>query len=75
MTETFGELLERLRNTLRPSGNGHMVRLSLHNHGFVHEGTVKQAIKALGSKGAYSGELNGLEKLGLLLLLESAGRK
>jgi len=72
MTETFGEMLERMRGTLKPKGLSPLVRLQLRNCGFVQEHQVTQAINALESKVMTQQELNGLEKLGLMLLVDSA---
>jgi len=71
---SFGELVQRLKTEVVPKGLLPMVRLQLRNHGFVAQETVAEAISQLeahASTSVLSGPLNGLEKLGLLLLLDT----
>lgn len=71
---TVGALLERMKTELTPKGTELLVRLELANHGFVAQELVQAAIAQFEHvilTHPLGGPLNGLERLGMALLLGS----
>lgn len=71
---TIGALIERMKAELTPKGTEPLVRLELGNHGFVAHELVHQAVAQFEQHilaHPLAGPLNGLERLGMALLLGS----
>jgi hypothetical protein len=64
--------LKELREALKPKGSKPIVRLDLINH-FFNYNFIKSCIDVMVYTNAVGGSLNPLEKLGVILLFDSAG--
>jgi hypothetical protein len=61
-----------LKKSLKPKGKKNVVRLDLINHYFNYD-FIENAINQIQITGLLEGTFNPLEKLGLMLLMDSAG--